>query len=142
MPRMGLRPEFLSRQHCIVNHGMQPATVHILPQRRMQCMAMAKGFGSLSVDESTVGKSKQRLQKKTHRRDHISHELQQLQAEELHISARAPPTPVKRSNGSKPSPASPSQQQMSPEEVASQARELQEEVLKLQEEIRSSSFFR
>jgi hypothetical protein len=105
-------------------------------------MAMAKGFGSLSVDESTAGKNKQRLQKKTHRRGHISLELQELQAEELHVSARAPPAPVKQSNGSKPSPASPSQQQISPEEVASQARDLQEKVLKLQGEIRSSSYFR
>jgi hypothetical protein len=105
-------------------------------------MAAGKGFGSLSVDTLTAGNNKQRSLKKMHRREHISRELQQLQAEELHASAKGAPASLKQSTGNKPSPASSSQQQMSPEEVALQAKDLQEKVLKLQEDIRSSSFFR
>ncbi|CAL5224764.1 g7503 [Coccomyxa viridis] len=56
--------------------------------------------------------------------------------------ARAPFAPGQDSNGSKASSAAPSQQQYSPEEVASQAKDLQEEVLRLQHDVRNSEFFR
>ena len=116
----------------------------VLPPRCMRCMALAKGFAdrTASIDDVTSEKKKQKLQKKKNRRDDISHELQQLQAADVRAPARAPPAPLERSNDSKPSSAGPSPQQPSPEEVVSLAKDLQEEVLRLQRDVRSSQFFR
>ena len=143
---MGLLAEKLCRQQCRMNAGLQSATAHVLPAKRLKCTAMAKGFADKSAVnvDSPTGENKQRLRKKVDRRNRISHELEELQAAELQISARAPLSQLQQSNGSQPNSAQPTQQEqlLRPEEVASLAKKLQEEVLKLQEEIRSSMFYR
>ena len=107
-------------------------------------MAMAKGFADRSVSIDEVS-SKKRLKadKKSKRRETISHELQQLQAAVVPSTARAPLAPRQQGNGSRPSQATSLQQQQSPEEdVASLAEDLQREVLRLQQDVRNSEFFR
>ena len=123
---------------------MQPMAASMLPSRCIKCMALAKGFAdrSVSIDEVNSGKKKQKPNKKASRREHISHELQQLQMTALQTSVRAPLAPTQHGNSSKPRSASPAQQQHSPEEVASLAKDLQEEVLRLQQDVRKSEFFR
>ena len=124
---------------------MQPVAASMLPSRCMKCMALAKGFAdrSVSIDEVATGKKKARVNKKQSRREHISDELQQLKAADVQIpSRRAPPASVGKGNGNKSKSASPSQQQQSPEQVASLARNLQEEVLRLQQDVRNSEFYR
>ena len=144
MPNMKLLAEQLYRQQCIMNAGVHSATAHVLPAKYFKCTAMAKGFADrrvANVDPPT-GESKQRSRKKANRRERISHELSELQAAELHIPARTPLPQKEQSNGSQPNSARPVQQQLPPEDVASLAKKLQEEVIKLQKEIRSSQFYR
>ena len=133
--------EKLCRQQCRMNAGMRSATARVLPAKRLKCTAMAKGFADRSVADVGLP-SKQRLRKKADRRKRISHELEELQAAEQQISTRAPLPEPQQSNGSQSNPARQTQQQLRPEEVASLAKKLQEEVLELQEELRSSSFYR
>ena len=143
---MRLMAQNLCRQPCRMNPGAHSVSTRVLPARCLKCTAMAKGFADRSVTSVDVptGESKQRLRKKVDRRKRISHELEELQAAELQVSARAPLPQSQQSNGSQPSSARPTQQQqqLHPEEVASLAKKLQEEVMKLQEEIRSSTFYR
>ena len=143
---MRLPAENLCRQQCRMNAGVQSGTAHVLPAKRLKCTAMAKGFANRSVANVDVptGESKQRLRKKADRRKRISHELEELQAAELQASARMPVPQSEQSNGSQSNSARPTQQQqqLAPEEVASLAKKLQEEVLKLKEDIRSSTFYR
>ena len=143
---MRLSAEKLCRQQCRMNAGLQSATAHVSPAKRVKCTAMAKGFAEKSVAnvDSPTGENKQRLRKKVDRRKRISNELEELQAAELQTSARAPLPQSQQSNGSQPNSAQPIQQEqlLRPEEVASLAKKLQEEVLKLQKEIRSSTFYR
>lgn len=123
---------------------MQPMATSMLPSRCMKCMALAKGFAdrSVSIDEVTSGKKKQKSNKKSSRREQIGHELQQLQETHLQAPVRAPLAPTQHGNSRKPISATPLHQQQSPEEVASMAKDLQEEVLKLQQAVRKSEFFR
>ena len=127
--------------------GVHSVSAHVMPARRLKCTAMAKGFADRSVANVDLppGASKQRLRKKADRRKRISHELEELQAAEQQISTRAPLPESQQSNGSQSKSARQTQQQqqqLRPEEVASLAKKLQEEVLKLREEIRSSTFYR
>ncbi len=119
---------------------MQPMASSLLPSRCLKCMAMAKGFAdrSISIDEVS-SKKKFKADKKNKRRETISHELQQLQSAVVPNPAKAPLALGQKSNGSQ---AAPLQQPLSPEEVASQAKDLQEEVLRLQQDVRNSEFFR
>ena len=147
VPNMRLLAEKFCRQQCNMHHGLHSATARVLPSKRLKCTAMAKGFAdrkAVNVDPPT-GESKQRLRKKADRRKRISHELEELQTAELRSPAGAAPLPQsQQSNGSQPNAARPTQQQqqLRPEEVASLATKLEEEVLKLREEIRSSTFYR
>ena len=122
----------------------QPIAASMLPSRCLKCMALAKGFAdrSVSIDEVGTGKKKAKLNKKQSRRDHISHELQQLQAADVPAPSQAPRAPVGKSNSSKPRLAIPSQQQQSPEQVASLAQDLQQQILRLQQDVRNSDFYR
>ena len=136
----------LCRQQCRMNSGVHSVSAHVLPARCLKCTAMAKGFADRSAANVDVptGESKQRLRKKADRRKRISHELEELQAAEQQIFTRAPLPKPQQSNGSQSNSArqTEQQQQLRPEELASLAKKLQQEVLKLQEEIRSSTFRR
>ncbi|CAK0732295.1 hypothetical protein CVIRNUC_000111 [Coccomyxa viridis] len=143
---MRVPAENLCRQQCGMTPGVHSVSAHVMPARRLKCTAMAKGFADRSVANVDLppGASKQRSRKKVDRRKRISHELEELQAAEQQISTRAPLPQSQQSNGSQPNSARPSQQQqqLRPEELESMAKKLQEEVLKLREEIRSSTFYR
>ena len=141
---MRLLAENLYRQPCKMNAGVHSFNAHVLPAKRSKCTGMGKGFADRGVAnvELPIGESKARLRKKVHRRERISQELKELQAAELRTPAKAPLQLTQRSSGSQLSSARPPQQQLRPEEVASLAQKLQEEVFKLQNEIRSSLFYR